>query len=608
MNEMDLYYRALRHYRKAVTADKTHMRFLQAIAKAPAREDKLEAIRTKCIIDEEWVATIEKYLPFVEKAIREDRQFIRQEGETVPIEKAKKVSKASVAHLARHSDMITHLPEHEGDPLLPDKIYITENESNYAVYENRFLYMLLCYTRDFVELRYTKISELGNTYRGNLRIKKHVELGKRTVTFDATLGEVAKNDPRFAGDRAMHDMIERLEAIRVQVSALLLTPLMNEVSKAPMLRPPITRTNVLRMDNNFKNAVALYDYLAAYEGVGYTIEEIKKSFSPFPEKMGAELFESIPLLTHLLYKYGNDIEDELKTAYDRAEAEAAVAEAARKAKELEALRHRIHESERTMEDYLLLMESYAGELEKNMERMRTNEQKLHAKLDRLGDELNWQKDLERQLKKSVSELQDTNNDLQNTLESERSQHLATIAEKDAAHERDKAQLCEEHAQSMTEAARLHRAEIAALQQGRATVEQELNARIEELDLSLREMEQARVALCARLHAYQSKQGENADTDLTDKANFAMLEEEREWFEKMFRETWKSTKKRIRHELLWKKRKTTDKHETTAPSDGEVTEPESLPNTQATGEVEATPPAADQAPGKAAETAAPQADN
>ena len=90
MNEMDLYYRALRGYRKTVTPEKTHMRFLQALAKASAHEDRLESVRTKCIIDEKWVITIEELLPFVEKAIREDRQFIRQEGETVPIEKDRK--------------------------------------------------------------------------------------------------------------------------------------------------------------------------------------------------------------------------------------------------------------------------------------------------------------------------------------------------------------------------------------------------------------------------------------------------------------------------------------------------------------------------------------
>jgi len=541
MNEMDLYYRALRDYRKALSADKAHTRFLQAIAKAAAREDKLESIRTKCNIDEEWVATIERYLPFVEKAIREDRQFIRQEGETVPIEKAKKVSKASVSHLARHSDMITHLPEKEDDPLLPDKIYLTENESNYAVYENRFLYMLLCYTRDFVEIRHTKISELGNTYRGNLRIKKHVEIGKRTINFDTALSEVAKNDPRFAGDRAMHDMIERLEAIRVQVSALLLTPLMNEVSKAPMLRPPITRTNVLRMDNNFKNAVALYDYLSSYEGDGYTIEEIKKTFSPFPDRMGAEVFESIPMLTFLLYKYGNGLEEELKAAFEHAEAEAAVAEAQRKAKELEALRLRIRESKSGMEDYLLRIENHAKDLEQTVARMHASTQKLESKLERVSDELAWQQQIEKQLKESVDELRGENGELKNTLENER-----------VAHEMAAEQLREECAQTVAEGERACREQLEQMRIHYREAELELDAKMEKMQQTVQETKDAQIALYARLHAYQTKHGERIDADLTEKENFALLEKERAWFEKMFKATWSQTKKRIRRDLLWTK--------------------------------------------------------
>ena len=554
MNEMDLYYRALRDYRKKVAPDKSHTRFMQALAKAAAREDKLETIRTRCNIDEEWVATIERYLPFVEKAIREDRQFIRQEGETVPIEKAKKVSKASVAHLARHSDMITHLPKKEGDPLLPDKLYITENESNYAVYENRFLYMLLCYTRDFVELRYTKISELGNTYRGNLRIKKHVEIGKRTINFDTTLTEVAKNDPRFAGDRAMHDMIERLEAIRVQVSALLLTPLMNEVSKAPMLRPPITRTNVLRMDNNFKNAVELYDYLCAYEGDGYTIEELKKTFSPFPDHMGAELFESIPMLTFLLYKYGNDMEKELKDAYEHALQEEAIAAAQRKAKELEALRARAKESAGTMEDYLLLLEDYTKDLEKNVARMQERTQKLEAKIGRVTEELDFQKGIEKQLRQSVDELRDSNGELQTTLKSERFAHEAAMQDTLCTHEKEKEELRAAHAKATAEAERTSLAQMNELRAAKEQSETALKAQIKAANQAVEEIKNEQISLNARLHAYQCMRGEVVDTEaLTQKENFRMLELEREWFERMFKQTWSQTKKRIRRDLLWKKR-------------------------------------------------------
>lgn len=566
MNEMDLYYRALRDYRKTVNSEKSHTRLMQAIAKAAARDDKLESIRTKCHIDEEWVATIERYLPFVENAIREDRQFIRQEGETVPIEKAKKVSKASVAHLARHSDMITHLPEKEGDPLLPDKIFITENENNYAIYENRFLYMLLCYTRDFVELRYTKISELGNTYRGNLRVKKHVEIGKRTINFDTTLTDVAKNDPRFAGDRTMHDMIERLEAIRVQVSALLLTPLMNEVSKAPMLRPPITRTNVLRMANNFKNAVALYDYLSSYEGDGYTIEEIKKTYSPFPDQVGAEVFESIPLLTFLLYKYGNDLEGELKAAFERAKEEEALAEAQRKARELEALRLRIHESKGSMEDYLLRMEGYAKDLEQTVSRMHAGTQKLEAKLERVTGELAWQQKIEKQLKESVDELRGENGELKNTLDNERVEHENAVCEMKAAHEQAEIQLREECAQAVADANRSCQDQLEQMRTAYREAELDLNNKMEQMQKTVQETKDAQIALHARLHAYQTKHGERIDADLTEKENFTLLEKERAWFEKMFKETWSQTKKRIRRDLLWKKQSEDTDAPAQAPTD------------------------------------------
>ena len=53
--------------------------------------------------------------------------------------------------------MITHVPEEEGDNIVPDKLYMVEKLSDYAVYENRFLFMLLSYLRDFIQYRLEKI-------------------------------------------------------------------------------------------------------------------------------------------------------------------------------------------------------------------------------------------------------------------------------------------------------------------------------------------------------------------------------------------------------------------------------------------------------------------
>ena len=171
MTQADILYRAFVDYRKQTESDSKCQKLRTASRTACADNDKLEAIRSHCIIEEDWVNEIYKGLPFVEKAIREERQFIRQEGEVVPIEKARRVSKNSVEHLARHSDMITHVPEDGSEDLIPDKIYMVERLSDYAVYENRFLYMLLCYLRDFVSLRYNNIIEATNKYDATLTLK-----------------------------------------------------------------------------------------------------------------------------------------------------------------------------------------------------------------------------------------------------------------------------------------------------------------------------------------------------------------------------------------------------------------------------------------------------
>ena len=533
MNEMDLYYRALRDFYESVGQSKSHNRFIATAQKASATNDKLEAIRTKCIIDEKWVAAIEEYLPFVEKAIREDRQFIRQEGDIVRIEKAKKVSKATVSHLARHSDFITHLPEDESDPVLPDKLYITENESNYAIYENRFLYMLLCYTRDFVELRYSKISELGNTYRGALKINKHIEIGKRTVNFSADLSEVIKSDPLSSADTKINSMIERLEAIRVQVSALLITPLMNEVSKAPMLRPPITRTNVLRMNNNFKNAVALYDYLANYVGPGYTVEEIKKSFAPFETKMSAELFETIAMLSHLTYKYGNGISKILEENYQNELLLEAQRERERKQRELELLRKRAHEKSGSIEEYLLALEEHEALLKNEIDAFRQKNDRLMASIEKRDREIEEKTAQNTELSAQIHRIED---------------EKEALIQK-AAYEEKEARLTSDFETAAQESLARFNENIANLKTEHQNETSVLKAQIEETNTLLASGREANLALHARLRAYQWKNGVSADEDLSDRQSFLQLEAERAWFQKMFKTTWAQTKKRIRQEVF-----------------------------------------------------------
>lgn len=501
MRELDLYYRALRALKAQSGANDQCRRVMAAVGRADTGADRLCVQRMVCHIEEDWVAFIEAHLPYVERAIKEERQFIRREGETVDIGKAKKVSRDSVEHLARHSEMITHLPE-EDEMLIPDKIFITENQSNYLVYENRFLYLLLTFMNDFVESRYSKIAELGNAYRGDLQTRKRVNMGKRVVEMELRFSEQSKSDPYADADNSENAMLARVEAIRVMINAFMMTPLMREVSKAPLISPPITRTNVLRMDNNFKYAVELYDYLVAYSGEGYRIEEISREQEPFEPLLEREIEETVLLYSYLTYKHGNDIEDALEQRFQSDEMAAREKKEQQRKERLEQLRERAGESPEAMQEYLLALEQHNRLLEENAGQLR-----------------------------ATAEL------LQNAMERE--------AQKQAAVYRAQ---CDQQFAAKQELI------VAEWQQKLAEKDAELAA-AEQLHL---EDEQEKVGLTARIHALQYRVGENPAEDSTSREYNEQLEREYVWFNNMFDENWKRTKRRIRREILWSDKKKEDR--------------------------------------------------
>ncbi len=495
MHELDIYYRALKQLRAETAKNDQSRRFTAAIKRAPNGADALCAHRTICHIEQDWVEFIETHLPYVEKAIKEERQFIRREGETVDIGKAKKVSRDSVEHLARHSEMITHLPD-EGEMLIPDRIYITENTSNYTVYENRFLYLLLTFMSDFVEMRYSKIAELGNNYHAELNTHKTVLMGKRTVELELRFCEQAKSDPYALTEQGKSTMLERVEAIRVITNMLLMTPLMKEVAKAPMISPPITRTNVLRMDNNFKYAVELYDYLVAYEGDGYTIEHKNVEQKPFEDALESEIDELVALTSFLAYKYGSESGKTLEQRYLAEEmARQEAAEQARREK-LEQLKARAHESQASLEEYLLALEEQNKMLERNAQQMRNAAETLQKSVDREAQKL------------SAVYFEQCEQRFAEKRESLIASYEQKLAQKDD--------------------------EIAQVQQQNEQADGEING------------------LRARVHALQHRVGEIPAEDTTSREYIAQLEREYAWFADMFEKNWKLTKKRIRKDILWSK--------------------------------------------------------
>lgn len=595
MDELDIYYRAFKQYRKETENQKVAQRKRIEYKKNGIEFDHFEVTKYLCKIDSDWVQEIEKGLVYVEKAVREERQFIRTNGEIVPIEKAKRVSKDSVEHLARHSNMITHVPEDETSDLIPDSIYMVERLSDYAVYENRFLYLLLCYLRDFINLRLEKIRALRNTLIEDLEIKKELK-EKNEYSFSLKYFNKRIDNPFPIPDERNEEILYRIESCQSIILMLLNTDLMIQVSKSPMIKPPIVKTNVLKMNNNFKNSLALYDYITGYNKDGYEKVEVKKKFNPFSEKINDELVEIICLTDHLGYKFGNDLEGYLEKRYIEEEKRRIDEENSRLASYIERLKKRLAEDKSSIDEYIILLEKRNKMLEADSEELKLIRNEVVI-LNKKIDELNNEKkelnriiaDLEDKINQKIKEINTLNEDYLLKIKELENKHLDDLAKErynvgleyekkfddlrlEIEELNDKHQNeCNDYENKISDLNN----EINELNNQRLNVineyEQKLkdlsnkynvekneinnnfNGQIKTLKDENQKTNENLLSVTASLNALRAQNGILKPVqELTAKEKFLELEEQYLAFNDFFKKQWKLTKKEIRKELLWTK--------------------------------------------------------
>ncbi len=570
MSSLDAIYRSFVDFRKTSAEDRDCTMQRTLVARADSDKDVVETVRYVCKIDEDWVEAIEKGMTFVEKAIAEERQFIRNNGEVVPIEKVKRVSRDSVEHLSRHSDLITKEPE-EGKTVVPDQLYTVERLSDYAVYENRFLYMLLRYLEQFISMRYNKIVELANTYRGSLVIDKSVKTGTQNVTFKTELKEERRNDPLLSELNPNKSIIERIAMLLKMVSHYMKVPLMQEVSKSPLLRPPITVTNVLRMNHNFRGAMKLYEFVSSYDKLGYSAEKVVKKINPFPDNAADEFAEIEELASYLAYQYGMGVKDVLRANYAAEEERRREEREKRQADKLAALRRRVSESGGNAEEYMLELEKRIRILENDSERLKevnTALDKSTAENSRLGSALESATELaadrlaqieamQRRYADKVAELEglfrtrldDLNAEHAQYADRLRAEHAEALAQKDeiiADVERQKQQIVDDCGKQLESLVETHKAELAE----NARLVREKERRVAEVTEENKLLTELKTLSDGRLNALRYKHGYITDVEeYTTELAFNEIERQYEVFKDFFKRTWKKTRKNIRTELM-----------------------------------------------------------
>ncbi|MBO5655335.1 MAG: DUF2357 domain-containing protein, partial [Clostridia bacterium] len=247
----------------------------------------------------DWISTIEEVLPNLDTIVRNPRKFIVQEEDIVDISLCKAISTESVKHLAQHTNMISKVDK--DGTVTPSRILNITKEESFEIYENRFIYTLLLKLKDFVQIRYDKIKKASATQDVlQLNVDSKFNLPSKKVTYrteymaQLSFDEVMRMDPETL------QKIERIAKIDKIITDFLASSFAKAMRNSAPVRPPITRTNVILKEPNFKKALTLWQFIETYQATaGFSatddIEDIKVE-SP----QQAQLRQMVTLNTMLL--------------------------------------------------------------------------------------------------------------------------------------------------------------------------------------------------------------------------------------------------------------------------------------------------------------------
>ena len=243
MVDFSKYYRSYKYMQDMLKSDFTHNYIEEALKDGDEGKDSIFGKTNEKVIDMDWVIAIEETLPYIQKAIEEQSRFIKQAENVVRIKKAK-------------------------------KILTVEREEGFAIYENRVLLTLIHKALMFVDDKYSKMKDVPNDSYNNITMNRHLELNQQKLDF--SVNYVNENHESLAEDLDVEDIeslsdFDRIRRIRQGLNECLATPLMKEIAKEPQVKPPLTQTNLLKENPNFKKAVELWSFLDTYKKQGFEL-------------------------------------------------------------------------------------------------------------------------------------------------------------------------------------------------------------------------------------------------------------------------------------------------------------------------------------------------
>ena len=271
-------------------------------------------------LDIDWIDQIELAVPYIDNIFENPKRFIVSEEEILNIEKSKKVGVATVKHLSKHTNFISEVDSETGD-IKPEKLLNELKEETFNTYENRFIYTLVDLLESFIHHMETKIAEMNYSKMNTFDSNSNTEVSGEEIKCSIKLTAAKKIDSLDKDD----DFNFRIAVIKSNIRAWQQTAVYTSLKKekAPKVKNPLNRTNVLLKNPNFKIAASLWDFIHSFrqkEIDNGTEPDVSNSLAPNLQS----IVDNSVLMYYLITKISSTTNKYQLETYNRMTREAAM--------------------------------------------------------------------------------------------------------------------------------------------------------------------------------------------------------------------------------------------------------------------------------------------
>lgn len=215
----------------------------------------------------DWLNEVEFALIYLDNIVRSPRVILVNEEEVVKVERAKKITVASIKNLARNTHFIEKIDDKSKD-VQPSKILEVRSEESYNTYENRFIFTLIDMLARFIAKQEESLKDLKNDNSKKLQYAASTTVNGERVHIELNINsnEVTKLDNDKEMQEKLNEIKERIKKIKQYLTYWNRSDFIKNLVKAraSFVIPPIKKTNLILKNPNFQVATRLWEFLYSY--------------------------------------------------------------------------------------------------------------------------------------------------------------------------------------------------------------------------------------------------------------------------------------------------------------------------------------------------------